>query len=91
MMLGKINLTWQWYKNKQLITKSVNNFQGKRATEKTGSKNSTIKPPCTLSVSCMKIQGGKAPLPTPMLITTDCNVTFILYILKTKYFIKIVS
>jgi len=36
---------------------------------KTRPKNSTIKPSSTLSVSCMKIQGGHGPLPllsTPM-------------------------
>jgi len=35
--------------------------------EKTRPKNSTIKSLSTLSVSCMKIQGGHSlPLPTPM-------------------------
>jgi len=36
------------------------------STEKTRPRNSTIKPPSTLSVSCMKIQEGMASLPTPM-------------------------
>jgi len=34
--------------------------RGEGKTEKTSPKNSTIKPPSTLSVSCMKIQGGHA-------------------------------
>jgi len=33
------------------------------ATKKTRPKNSTIKPPSTLSASCMKIQEGYGPLP----------------------------
>jgi len=35
--------------------------KGEGAMEKTRPKNSTIKPPSTLSVSCMKIQGGYGP------------------------------
>jgi len=39
--------------------------------EKTRPKNSTIKPFSTLSVLCMKIQGGHGhgpPLPTPIIV-----------------------
>jgi len=50
---------------------SAKKFLG-RTTEKTRPKNNTIKPPSTLLVSCMKIQGGHgSPLPTPMNVTTD--------------------
>jgi len=34
-------------------------------------ENSTIKP---LSVSCMKIEGGMAPLPTPMFTASQCEI-----------------
>jgi len=39
------------------------NFQGEGAAGKARPKNSTIKPPSTLSVTCMKIQGVTALLP----------------------------
>jgi len=37
--------------------------RGRGPTQKTRPKNSTIKPPSALSVSCMKIQGATAPRP----------------------------
>jgi len=49
---------------------SAENFPGGSQQKKTRPKNSTIKPPSTLSVSCMNIQGSHAPscppLPTPV-------------------------
>jgi len=45
---------------------SAEKFLGRgRETEKTRPKNSTIKPRSALSVSCMKIQGGRS-LPCPL-------------------------
>jgi len=40
-----------------LVTIRQKNFQERGATKKTRPKNSTSKPPSTLSVPCMKIQG----------------------------------
>jgi len=40
---------------------SAEYFPGGGATVKTRPKNRTIKPPSTLSVSCMKIQGEPRP------------------------------
>jgi len=54
------------------------NFQG--ATEKTRLNNNTIKPPSTLSVPCIKIQGrarlSRSPLPTSMGVHVPCNLRF---------------
>jgi len=45
-----------------LTRASAEKFPGGRGVnEKTRPKNSTIKPPSTLSVSSMKIQGGHGP------------------------------
>jgi len=67
----------------QLINRESYLQQGRRqenvqgATEKARPKNSTIKPPFTLSVLCKKKQGAVAPLPPlPTPITNSTSQPF---------------
>jgi len=53
---------------------STEKFPGGEQQKKTRPKNSTFKPPSTLSVPCMKFQGGTAP-PCPRLPTTIGGAT----------------
>jgi len=53
-------------------------ISGGRSTEKARAKNSTIKPSSTLSVPCMKTQGGSRP-PAPR---SDVHEHYLLFVEK---------